>query len=713
MAVPELVLHVGLQQTGARMLRRALSRLRPQLHRHGVGLVGEAALAGLGADGWRCDASVDPAAAAAFEQGLAALVDQEADSVERAAGRVRAIVLSSDHLLGRRNLDHRDEHELRPFAVASIQQVIGAVDPARARLLLYVRRQDRLMEACYLRSLQNGGTRPFEEHFPRRFEPALDYRDLIARLENIPDVVDVRTRPFELVGTSAASYAHDVVCALDLSAQIDLAAVGDDLIPYRLYSQRAATIALDVNADLDSDRDQRLVRDFLLGHFPGTDDESTRVVTTDDRRRILAAYATANRGLFERWMPDLPRDGYDSDEATARLIATGSRHADLGVSDAPRRRRGSRVVERVRRCAGTGRKTIGATRGHVEHVEDVEDVEDVDNGARRYPAARSVASEPRVDEVTFPIDVVYTWVDGTDPEWLAGKMAALREVDPTAHTADADDPSRYQSHDELRYSLRSMATFADFVRHIFIVTDGQVPTWLDTGHPRLTVVDHREIFPEQGCLPTFNSHAIESRLHHIEGLAEHYLYCNDDFFLGRRLAPDRFFHANGLTKFFSSPARIPVAPSGAARSVDAAAQNTRRVIHQRFGRQADHKLKHTPYPQRRSVLFEMEAAMREEFARTAASRVRSIEDLPLPSSLFHYYAYLTGRAVPGRITSRYVSLGEAGLSRRLRGLRRRRDFDVLCVNDSVDAHTDDLRRRSRLLQRFMASYWPTASPFER
>jgi hypothetical protein len=44
--------------------------------------------------------------------------------------------------------------------------------------------------------------------------------------------------------------------------------------------------------------------------------------------------------------------------------------------------------------------------------------------------------------------------------------------------------------------------------------------WLDTEYPGITVVSHREIFGDTGRLPTFNSHAIESRLHRIPGLAE-------------------------------------------------------------------------------------------------------------------------------------------------------------------------------------------------
>src|SRR4029453_4297297 len=34
-------------------------------------------------------------------------------------------------------------------------------------------------------------------------------------------------------------------------------------------------------------------------------------------------------------------------------------------------------------------------------------------------------AEPTVNECTFPIDVVYTWVDGNDPEWNRAREARL------------------------------------------------------------------------------------------------------------------------------------------------------------------------------------------------------------------------------------------------------------------------------------------------
>ena len=48
-----------------------------------------------------------------------------------------------------------------------------------------------------------------------------------------------------------------------------------------------------------------------------------------------------------------------------------------------------------------------------------------------------------------------------------------------------------------------------------LVTNGQVPYWLNLDAPRLTVVTHAELFPNASHLPTFSSPAIEAHLHRI------------------------------------------------------------------------------------------------------------------------------------------------------------------------------------------------------
>ncbi|KAK3853814.1 hypothetical protein Pcinc_039664 [Petrolisthes cinctipes] len=103
------------------------------------------------------------------------------------------------------------------------------------------------------------------------------------------------------------------------------------------------------------------------------------------------------------------------------------------------------------------------------------------------------------------------------------------------------DANRFQDNEELRYSLRSVEKFAPWVRRIFLVTNGQIPHWLNLDHPRLTIVTHKDIFPNHSHLPTFSSPAIECHLHRIPGLSEHFLYLNDDVLLGQEVWPEDFY----------------------------------------------------------------------------------------------------------------------------------------------------------------------------
>ena len=45
--------------------------------------------------------------------------------------------------------------------------------------------------------------------------------------------------------------------------------------------------------------------------------------------------------------------------------------------------------------------------------------------------------------------------------------------------------------------------------------------------------------------PTYNSFAIESYLDRIPGLAEHFIYLNDDMFFGNNVTEGDFFSASG------------------------------------------------------------------------------------------------------------------------------------------------------------------------
>ena len=315
----------------------------------------------------------------------------------------------------------------------------------------------------------------------------------------------------------------------------------------------------------------------------------------------------------------------------------------------------------------------------------------------------------RPDDVDFPIDVVYTWVDGLDPVWLRRRAEAAGE----AYHEEAASAARFISRDELRYSLRSVHQNLPWVRHVYLVTDGQTPPWLDASAPGLTVVDHKEIFGDPQLLPTFNSHAIESQLHHIEGLSEHFVYLNDDVFLGSEAGPELFFLANGIARFFPSPSLVPHgAPRAQDGPVSVAAMNNRVVLERRFGRVLTQKFKHAPHALRRSVLADIEAEFAAEHRRTAANRFRGLDDLSIASSLHHYHAFHTGRAVPGQLRYAYADLSHPDTATRLAKLLATRDRQAFCINDTVSTEAD-VEAQVAVLEPFLRAYFPVPSPYEK
>lgn len=331
---------------------------------------------------------------------------------------------------------------------------------------------------------------------------------------------------------------------------------------------------------------------------------------------------------------------------------------------------------------------------------------------RGHPTFRDLF-QPTIDTVDFPIDIVYTWVDGDDPE-LAAKREAHRSGSTTARRIHARETgaSRYTSHDELKYSLRSLELYAPFIRNIHIVTDGQTPAWLDTSAPGIRVIDHKEIFTDPAALPVFNSHAIGTQLHHIDGLSEHYLYFNDDVFLGRPVTAGHFFHGNGLAKLPFSPFQFGLgAPHPDEPAPNSAGKNVRALLQAEHGRFLVNKFMHTPHPQIRTVMREIEQRYAEDVERTSRSRFRSVTDIAMGATFHHHHAYLTGRAVPGSYKLRYIDVAKGDAAEKMAELLQTRDFDFFCLND-VNTPADQQQRIAEELHHFLDTYFPFPSRYE-
>jgi len=310
-----------------------------------------------------------------------------------------------------------------------------------------------------------------------------------------------------------------------------------------------------------------------------------------------------------------------------------------------------------------------------------------------------------------PIDLVYTWVDDAAP----GYLDELRRY---ARGANDLNPNRTRDNLQLlRYSLRSVARFAPWVRRVVLLTRRpQVPAWLERG--ALDVVHHDEIM-DAAILPTFNSFAIISHLHLLPELSRRFLYLEDDMLFGAPVAQGDFFAPGGRIRVFPRLERAPAAPlRGAAGGSpwNAAVANSNHLLDQRFGRARRRMVNHVPLLIDREIWGEMLAAWPEATQATRRSRFRAAGNLA-PEYLYPHYLLATGRGLATGLLQTYRRSfyfpleNSAALARLLIRGARAWQPQFLTLNDNFGArpHPGVVRR----VARFLEDYFPAASRFER
>jgi len=149
---------------------------------------------------------------------------------------------------------------------------------------------------------------------------------------------------------------------------------------------------------------------------------------------------------------------------------------------------------------------------------------------------------------SFNIDLVVPYVDNTDPNWQEAFYKYKTGIEETTQTTAT---MRFRSQDNFfRYFFRAIEKNMPWINniHLLVMSESQVPTWLDT--TKVRVVTHEQFIPKE-YLPTFNSSVIELFLHNIPGLAEHFIYANDDFYAWSKMTQDQFFNLQSNTCLFN------------------------------------------------------------------------------------------------------------------------------------------------------------------
>lgn len=328
------------------------------------------------------------------------------------------------------------------------------------------------------------------------------------------------------------------------------------------------------------------------------------------------------------------------------------------------------------------------------------------------------------------IDFVITWVDMNDPKWQAdfSKYSGRKE-----NTKNGVSEARFRDNGFLRYWFRGVEKFAPWVRRIHFVTSGQKPEWLDESNPKINLVNHKDYIPEE-FLPTYNSVVIERYIHRIPGLADHFVYFNDDFYIINTIATTRFFR-NGMpcdiAAFLYNPSwsqwykRIKNNLKIINRHFDKREVMRRdrdKWFHKSYGSKArwNYLLKpygkfitlrtpHNAQPYLKSTFEEVWAVAGKELTETSVNRFRALNDLT--PELFRTWQICRGNFEPYNTYSDTKMFPLMVRPRQAVRAIYNQSYSLICLNDNV--HIRNYDRVMADIRAAFESILPEKSGFER
>ena len=287
----------------------------------------------------------------------------------------------------------------------------------------------------------------------------------------------------------------------------------------------------------------------------------------------------------------------------------------------------------------------------------------------------------------FPIDVVYTW---------AGEKKS--------------NNIRTSFNGELKYSLRSIEYFAPWVNKIYILMNTfKQPSWIKPTD-KIIIVEHKDTFPSKEYLPNTNSNAIETTLCNIPNLSEHYIYFNDDFFLGKPIKYTHFFTPDGKAKIKNN-----------ALKTQRTLKNNSNKLKIQFPPNTLSMYEHVPIPYIKSLVLEFNNKYSDyiHWIRSTKTRLNigfnicKKNNLNNPCQQIHYplakYMYLKKQAVPISIEQNYVS--NNNFIDAFPNLLENKPYSF-CVNDNEYNNIEKRELFHKHALQFYNTYFPDKASFE-
>ncbi len=318
-------------------------------------------------------------------------------------------------------------------------------------------------------------------------------------------------------------------------------------------------------------------------------------------------------------------------------------------------------------------------------------------------------------KVSEQIDIVYLWVNGSDPMWQIKRERAYAHwiiENPDELAAHGNTAGRYRDNGELLFNLRALEKFFPDHGHVYIITDGQTPSWLRASE-YITVIDHRDLIPETTG-SVFDSGHIESYLHHIPHLSEKFIYLNDDVFFGAKVDIDWWF--GDCLRIFSETKSIPgyeVLQPDESALVNASILS-KNWLSQRYStyRHDPRVYSHSPRPMLRSAMFALEQIAPELFERVRSTTFRSWRSPAIVPDLVPRWMVHIGVAQQIVLDPLHINTGDNHAKRQFDALLANfGELPFFCINDTCDDAPENDFRLLRVVQT-LKKLLPEPSKFE-
>lgn len=298
--------------------------------------------------------------------------------------------------------------------------------------------------------------------------------------------------------------------------------------------------------------------------------------------------------------------------------------------------------------------------------------------------------------MSFDIDYVLPYVNPADPVWKEQHDAWVAKH---RGKTSQDTKNRYEDFGFFKYVFRGIAKNMPWIRkvHLIVESQSQVPEWINQNE--VHIVYHRDIMPEE-ILPTYNSQTIEMFLHKIEGLADHFIYANDDMYVISPSKPSDWFADENTIKMNMKEASLPPNPTVFQSVIHGEWKELkRRLVRKPESYSTYWRPSHDITPVIKSHVTDSIMLLQKNIEMHLGA-LRAVGQHN--QYLFTDYAYLTGRCVPSERNFKYFST--KNVPQEVAYEMCMGHLDTIVLNDSATPKRDEWIRNPFIIAAFYAMF---------